>query len=35
LSPQEAGEAMTGLTSHGDSSVEDLLREALQRIGRG
>jgi hypothetical protein len=26
---------MTGLTSQGGSSVEDLLREALQRIGRG
>jgi hypothetical protein len=26
---------MTGLTSQGGSSVEELLREALQRIGRG
>lgn len=35
LSPQEASEAMTGLTPNGDRSVEDLLREALQRVGRG
>ena len=35
LSPQEASEAMTGLAPNGDRSVEDLLREALQRVGRG
>ena len=35
LSPQEASEAMTGLTANGDRSVEDLLRDALQRVGRG
>lgn len=35
LSPQEASEAMTGLTPNGDRSVQDLLREALQRVGRG
>ena len=35
LSQKEASDAMTGLTSHRDSSVEDLLREALQHIGRG
>ena len=35
LSQQEASDAMTGLTSHRDTSVEDLLREALQHIGRG
>jgi holliday junction DNA helicase RuvA len=35
LSQKEASDAMTGLTSQGGSSVEDLLREALQRIGRG
>ncbi len=35
LSPQEAGEAMTGLASNGDGRVEDLLRDALQRVGRG
>jgi Holliday junction DNA helicase RuvA len=35
LSTQEASEAMTGLTANGDRSVEDLLRDALQRVGRG
>lgn len=35
LSSQEASEAMTGLASNGDRSVEDLLRDALQRVGRG
>jgi Holliday junction DNA helicase RuvA len=35
LSQKEASDAMTGLTSQGGSSVEELLREALQRIGRG
>jgi Holliday junction DNA helicase RuvA len=35
LSPQEASEAMIGLTANGDRSVEDLLRDALQRVGRG
>ncbi len=35
LSPQEASEAMTGLAPNGDRPVEDLLREALQRVGRG
>ncbi|MFB3737925.1 MAG: Holliday junction branch migration protein RuvA [Candidatus Velamenicoccus archaeovorus] len=33
LTPQEAGEALTGLD--GDRPVEELLREALQRVGRG
>ena len=33
LSPQEAGEAMQGLEADG-RPVEDLLREALQRVGR-
>jgi Holliday junction DNA helicase RuvA len=35
LSPQEASEAMTGITSDGAEPVEDLLREALQHVGRG
>jgi hypothetical protein len=26
---------MTGLTPNGDAPVEDLLREALQHLGRG
>ncbi|HXF71393.1 MAG TPA: Holliday junction branch migration protein RuvA [Actinomycetota bacterium] len=34
LSPQEATEAMAGLPADGDGSVEDLLRRALQRVGR-
>ena len=37
LSPQEAGEAITGLAAgngHGDRPVEDLLREALRSVGR-
>ena len=34
LSPAEASEAMVGLTPNGDRSVEDLLREALQHVGR-
>jgi len=33
LSPQEASEAMAGLPSNGGRSTEDLLRDALQRIG--
>jgi Holliday junction DNA helicase RuvA len=33
LSPQEAGEAMRGIEADG-RPVEDLLREALQRVGR-
>ena len=33
LSPQEASEAMAGLPSNGGRSTEDLLREALQRMG--
>ncbi|HJU57772.1 MAG TPA: Holliday junction branch migration protein RuvA [Actinomycetota bacterium] len=32
LSPQEASEAIIGLSPNGDRSVEDLLREALQRV---
>ena len=35
LSPQEASDAMTGLVPNGDAAVEDLLREALQHVGRG
>jgi holliday junction DNA helicase RuvA len=35
LSPQEASEAMAGLSSNGDRGVEELLREALQSVGRG
>jgi Holliday junction DNA helicase RuvA len=35
LSPQEASEAMTGIASDGAEPVEDLLREALQHVGRG
>jgi holliday junction DNA helicase RuvA len=34
LSPQEASEAMVGLAD-GDRAVEDLLRDALQHVGRG
>ena len=33
LSPTEAGEAMAGLPSNGGRSTEDLLRDALQRMG--
>jgi holliday junction DNA helicase RuvA len=33
LSPQEASEAMAGLPSNGSHSTEDLLRDALQRMG--
>jgi Holliday junction resolvasome RuvABC DNA-binding subunit len=35
LSPQEASDAMAGLSSNGDRDVEELLREALQSVGRG
>ena len=35
LSPQEAGEAMSGLADDGARPTEDLLREALQHVGRG
>lgn len=35
LSPQEASEAMAGMSPNGGTSVEDLLRQALQRVGRG
>ena len=35
LTQQEASDAMTGLAPNGDAVVEDLLREALQHIGRG
>jgi Holliday junction DNA helicase RuvA len=35
LSPQEASEAMGGLAADGERPVEDLLREALQHVGRG
>jgi holliday junction DNA helicase RuvA len=34
LSSQEATEAMTGMSPTGETEVEDLLREALQRVGR-
>ena len=33
LSPPEASEAMAGLPANGDRSTEDLLRDALQRMG--
>ena len=33
LSPAEASEAMAGLPSNGGRSTEDLLRDALQRMG--
>jgi Holliday junction DNA helicase RuvA len=35
LSPQEASEAMAALDGDTDRAVEDLLREALQHVGRG
>jgi Holliday junction DNA helicase RuvA len=35
LSPQEASEAMIGLDPDGGRPVEDLLRQALQHVGRG
>ncbi len=35
LSAQEASEALAGLAADGDRPVEELLREALQRVGRG
>jgi holliday junction DNA helicase RuvA len=35
LSPQEASEAMVGLPADDDRPVEDLLRQALQHVGRG
>ena len=35
LSPAETSEAMVGLAANGDRPVEDLLREALQHVGRG
>ncbi|MGH2636092.1 MAG: Holliday junction branch migration protein RuvA [Actinomycetota bacterium] len=35
LSPQEASEAMAGLAPDGERPVEQLLREALQHVGRG
>lgn len=35
LTPQEASEAMIGLPLDGGRSVEELLREALQQVGRG
>ena len=35
LSQQEASDAMTGLAPNRDAPVEDLLREALQHLGRG
>jgi Holliday junction DNA helicase RuvA len=34
LSPQEASEAMAGLAPDGERPVEQLLREALQHVGR-
>jgi Holliday junction DNA helicase RuvA len=34
LSPQEASEAMAGLGADGERPVEDLLRDALQHVGR-
>jgi holliday junction DNA helicase RuvA len=35
LSPQEAGEAIGALQPDGDRTVEELLRDALQHLGRG
>jgi Holliday junction DNA helicase RuvA len=35
LSPQEASEAMAGINGDGDRPVEELLRVALQQVGRG
>lgn len=35
LTQQEATDAMTGLAPNDETAVEDLLREALQHIGRG
>jgi Holliday junction DNA helicase RuvA len=35
LTPQEASEATAGLTAEGERPVEELLREALRRLGRG
>ena len=35
LSPQEASEALAALPTDGDRPVEELLREALRRVGRG
>ena len=35
LSPQEATEAMSAIDGNGDRSVEELLRVALQHVGRG
>ena len=35
LSQQEASDAMNGLAPNRDAPVEDLLREALQHLGRG
>lgn len=35
LSPQEASEAMVALPAEPDRPVEELLREALQHVGRG
>lgn len=35
LSPVEAGEAMAGLAGDVERPVEELLREALQHVGRG
>jgi Holliday junction DNA helicase RuvA len=35
LSPQEATEAMSAIGGNGDRSVEELLRVALQHVGRG
>lgn len=35
LSAQEASEAMSGLAADGARPVEDMLREALQHVGRG
>ena len=34
LTPQEASEAIAALPAH-DGSAEELLREALRRVGRG
>jgi Holliday junction DNA helicase RuvA len=35
LTPQEASDAMAPLRANGDASTEELLREALQHVGRG
>ena len=35
ISPHEASEALAGLSVDGDQPLEEMLREALRRVGRG